>query len=124
MGFRDWMGKYIISIGPSQDALAKGEINAAEVSLTGQGKVQDSSFEVKPESLKPISGINVPFEKLFETANIIPPLHKFTVEKVAEMLRNSKLGSLPKESKAAAVLVALDAQGVKITEIIYPFSFV
>jgi hypothetical protein len=58
------------------------------------------------------------FAEIYHAAEIQPPLHGFTVEKVAEMLGSEHIRSLPRDVKRSSVLVALDAVGVPIQDVI------
>lgn len=58
------------------------------------------------------------FADLYETAEIRPPAHGFTIMKVGEMLRSEHIRSLPKDVKRSSVLVALEAAGAPIEEVI------
>ena len=55
---------------------------------------------------------------VYESAKIAAPAHGYTVLKVAEMLRSEHIRSLPPDVRAKSVLVALDAAGVKVNEIV------
>ena len=56
--------------------------------------------------------------EIYTAAKIGTPAHGYTVLKVAEMLQSEHIRSLPSEVKQKSVLVALDAAGVKVAEII------
>jgi Asp-tRNA(Asn)/Glu-tRNA(Gln) amidotransferase A subunit family amidase len=55
---------------------------------------------------------------VYESAKIAAPAHGYTVLKVAEMLRSEHIRSLPPDVRAKSVLVALDAAGVKVDEVV------
>ncbi len=55
---------------------------------------------------------------VYTSAQIAAPAHGYTVLKVAEMLRSEHLQSLPQEVKRKSIMVALDAAGVKVAEIV------
>ncbi len=55
---------------------------------------------------------------VYESAKIVAPVHGYTVLKVAEMLRSEHIRSLPPEVRARSVLVALDAAGVKVDDVV------
>ena len=55
---------------------------------------------------------------VYDAAKIAAPAHGYTVLKVAEMLESEHIRALPAEVKRKSVLVALDAAGVKVTEIV------
>ena len=58
------------------------------------------------------------FDEIYKAAEIAPPVHGYTVFKIAEMLQSEHIRNLPAEVKRSSVLVALDAAGVKIEEVI------
>jgi hypothetical protein len=58
------------------------------------------------------------FTDLYEAAEIHPPAHGFTIMKVGEMLRSEHIRSLPKDVKRSSVLVALEASGAPIEDVI------
>jgi hypothetical protein len=58
------------------------------------------------------------FDEIYHAAEIVLPVHGYTVFKIAEMLQSEYIRNLPAEVKRSSVMVALDAAGVKIEEII------
>ena len=56
--------------------------------------------------------------EIYTAAQIATPAHGYTVLKVAEMLQNEHIRSLPPDVKQRSIMVALDAAGVKIADII------
>src|ERR1700740_2891633 len=58
------------------------------------------------------------FDDIYNAAEILPPAHGFTIMKVGEMLRSEHIRSLPKDVKKSSVLVALEAAGAPIEEVI------
>jgi hypothetical protein len=56
--------------------------------------------------------------EIYTSAQIPTPAHGYTVLKVAEMLKSEHLVSLPAEVKQKSIMVALDAAGVKVAEIV------
>jgi hypothetical protein len=58
------------------------------------------------------------FNEIYTSAQIAVPPHGYTVLKVAEMLHSEHIKALPNEVKQKSVMVALDAAGVKVKEII------
>jgi hypothetical protein len=55
---------------------------------------------------------------VYQTAKITAPAHGYTVLKVAEMLQSEHLRGLPPEVRRRSVLVALDAAGVRVDDIV------
>jgi hypothetical protein len=58
------------------------------------------------------------FEQIYEAGEVRVPAHGFTIFKIADMLKSEHIRSLPVEIKRSSVLLALDAAGVKLAEII------
>jgi Asp-tRNA(Asn)/Glu-tRNA(Gln) amidotransferase A subunit family amidase len=58
------------------------------------------------------------FSEIYSSAQIAAPAHGYTVLKVAEMLRSEHIQGLPADVRQRSVLVALDAAGVKVAEIV------
>jgi Asp-tRNA(Asn)/Glu-tRNA(Gln) amidotransferase A subunit family amidase len=65
-----------------------------------------------------VSADGVDLSQVYTSAQIGQPPHGYTVLKVAEMLRSEHIASLPAEVKRKSVMVALDAAGVKVEEIV------
>lgn len=58
------------------------------------------------------------FDEIYSAAEIRPPTHGYTIMKVAEMLQSEHIRSLAPGVKRSSILVALDAAGVKVQEVI------
>jgi hypothetical protein len=58
------------------------------------------------------------FAEIYQAAEIHPPAHGFTIEKVGEMLRSEHIRNLPRDVKRSSVLVALEAVGAPIQDVI------
>ena len=58
------------------------------------------------------------FEDIYRAAEIQAPAHGFTIMKVAEMLHSEHIRNLPKDVKRSSVLVALEAAGAPIQDVI------
>jgi hypothetical protein len=58
------------------------------------------------------------FAEIYRAAEIHPPTHGFTIEKVAEMLHSEHIRNLPREVKRSSVLVTLDAVGAPLQDVI------
>jgi hypothetical protein len=59
----------------------------------------------------------LPMEDIYRTAGIISPRKGYSVTKVVEMLNSEHIRGLSKETKRAALLMALDAAGVSIEQV-------
>jgi hypothetical protein len=58
------------------------------------------------------------FEEIYNAAEIHPPEHGYTIYKIADMLQSEHIRNLPAEVKRSSILLALDAAGVKLQDII------
>jgi len=58
------------------------------------------------------------FAEIYNAAEIRPPAHGYTIMKVAEMLQSEHIRSLPREVKRSSILVALDAAGAPLQDVI------
>ena len=82
-------------------------------------RVSDLAAELPAEgTLAGPAAASVDLDAVYDAAKIAAPPHGYTVLKVAEMLRSEHIGSLPDDVKRKSVMVALDAAGVKVAEIV------
>lgn len=58
------------------------------------------------------------FDEIYNAAEIKSPAHGYSVLKVADMLNSEHIRAMPAEIKKGSILVALDAAGVKIQEVV------
>jgi len=72
----------------------------------------DAEVTVDPNAATPDLSV------VYQSARIVQPAHGYTVLKVAEMLASEHLNALPVDVKRKSILVALDAAGVRIQEIV------
>ncbi|HMC63277.1 MAG TPA: hypothetical protein VKJ01_29040 [Candidatus Solibacter sp.] len=56
--------------------------------------------------------------EIYQAAEIQPPAHGFTIEKVADMLHSEHIRNLPREVKRSSVMVALEAVGAPLQDVI------
>lgn len=56
--------------------------------------------------------------EVYDAARIVVPAHGYTVLKVAEMLQSEHIRALPPDVKRKSLLVALDAAGVPVDEVV------
>lgn len=116
-----------ISVDPSASADASpaptAESNAAQAiaDIAKSVNIQPEPFVSKIEKGMVASGSPsgpASFAEVYQAAEILPPANGYTIFKVAEMLQSEHIRSLPVEIKRSSVLVALEAAGVKIAEVI------
>ncbi|MDQ7779174.1 MAG: hypothetical protein RDV41_05640 [Planctomycetota bacterium] len=126
MGFGDWFRNHIFDLSakkgdaaapagtpvPDATALKPGDKTIGDI-VAGTPK---PTFDRPIEKSKGSQGVS--FAQIFDAAGIKTPAHGFTVYKVGEMLASDRLTSMTPETKAAAVLVALEAAGAKLEDVI------
>jgi len=76
-----------------------------------------SSVAAEPKFSSPVSAA-AGFDEIYRAAEIQQPAHGYTIMKVTEMLQSERIRALPAEVKKNSILLALDAAGVKIEEVI------
>ena len=105
---------YFVSV----DAAA-GEGQAPDAPPSAARTIADiaASTAPTPAFTQPVADPTV-FEQIYQAAEIRTPAHGFTIFKIADMLKSEHIRSLPVEIKRSSVLLALDAAGVKLQEII------
>ncbi len=74
---------------------------------------------VSPErnSVSPQGDLS-PIEDIYRAAGILSPRMGYTIHKISDMLRSEHLRGLIDENKRASVLMALDAAGVPVDEVL------
>ena len=60
----------------------------------------------------------LPIEDIYHAAGIVNARRGYSIKKVVEMLHSEHIRALPNEMKRAAVVMALDAAGIPITEVL------
>ena len=58
------------------------------------------------------------FDDIYASAQIVAPAHGYSVLKVADMLASEHIQALPADVKRKSILVALDAAGVNVNDIV------
>lgn len=113
---------YFVSVDPAPGeeppaAESKGDQPPGATPSAAQ-TIAEIAASVKP--LPPSHPVANPqsFDEIYQAAEIAPPPHGFTIFKVADMLKSEHIRALPVEIKRSSVLLALDAAGVKLQEII------
>lgn len=76
-----------------------------------------STVASEPRFTTPIKNPNS-FEEIYRAAEIQTPGQEYTILKVADMLQSEHIRNMTPEVKRNSILVALDAAGVKLPEII------
>ena len=108
---------YIVSVDDA-GSTAQGDPNGRNSKSAAQSVAEiASSVAVEPKFTTPISD-PTSFEEIYKAAEIPLPQQGYSILKIAQMLESEHIRNLPSDVKRSSVLVALDAAGVDIKEII------
>jgi len=112
---------YIVSL--DEDSAAEKSSSSAS-KPGGQKSASQSVAEIaasmaisEPKFTNPISD-PTSFDEIYRAAEIPSPPQGYSILKVARMLESEHIRNLPSDVKKSSVLVALDAAGVNIKEVI------
>ncbi|MCI0628542.1 MAG: hypothetical protein L0387_43995 [Acidobacteria bacterium] len=113
-----------VSVEPASQSAASGEgnteaVSSAEGTPSAAQTVAEiaSSIAAEPTFDGSAQG-PVSFEEIYQAADISAPSHGYTITKIAEMLQSEHIRNLPSEVKRSSILLALEAAGVKLKEVI------
>lgn len=112
---------YFVSVGGSAEAAQAGtaEENASGSPVSAAQSVAEIARTVAavPKFTAPVSD-PTSFDEIYTAAEIPAAPQGYSIMKVAEMLQSEHIRNLPAEVKRSSVLVALDAAGVEIKDVI------
>lgn len=112
---------YFVSVGDSPDASAvetpDQDSSASPASAAHSIAEIAKSVAPVPEFTTPVSD-PTSFDQIYKAAEIPAAPQGYSILKVAEMLQSEHIRNLPAEVKRSSVLVALDAAGVDIKDVI------
>lgn len=102
--------------GAAPDAANSGR-EAGQMSAAQTVAQIASSAAAEPKFTSPISKAGS-FDEIYQAAEIPPAPQGYSILKVAEMLQSEHIRSMPTDVKRSTILVALDAAGVDIKDVI------
>src|SRR5208283_576324 len=116
---------YIVSVDDTTGTeanLPSGSPNARNTSAGAKNAAQSvaeiaSSIAAEPKFTTPISD-PTSFDEIYKAAEIPAAPQGYSILKVSQMLESEHIRNLPSDVKKSSVLVALDAAGVDIKEVI------
>jgi len=76
-----------------------------------------STIAAEPEFTTPVTD-PTSFDEIYKAAEIPPAAKGYSILKVAQMLESEHLKNLPSDVRKSSILVALDAAGVEIKDVI------
>jgi len=115
---------YFVSVDETQSSAQGASTDAASENTPGnranaaQTVAQiASSVAVEPKFTSPVSKAGT-FDEIYQAAEIPPAPQGYSILKVAEMLQSEHIRSMTTDVKRSTILVALDAAGVDIKDVI------
>jgi len=109
---------YIVSIDDGAGQNAPVSDNAAGAKTAAQSVAEiASTIAAEPQFTTPVSD-PTSFDEIYKAAEIPPPSKGYSILKVSQMLESEHIRNLPSDVKKSSVLVALDAAGVDVKEVI------
>lgn len=110
---------YLVSVDSERPDQASGDETGQGESPSAARTIADIAASVKdaPTFALPVAD-PTSFEQIYQAAEVRTPPHGFTIFKIADMLKSEHIRSLSVEIKRSSVLLALDAAGVKLQEVI------
>ena len=109
---KKWYDFFVVADGAKADAGALTRAGSSQrVADVVPGTDQDAAFT------GPV-GDTASLEGLYASAKITIPPHGYSILKVADMLESEHIRARPPDVKRKSILVALDAAGVKVQEIV------
>jgi hypothetical protein len=111
---------YFVSVDPApgDEPSASGVGEAPAATSSAAQTIAEIAASIQPPPPGPPVANPQSFDEIYQAAEIRTPAHGFTIFKIAEMLKSEHIRALPVEIKRSSVLLALDAAGVKLQEII------
>jgi hypothetical protein len=110
---------YIVSV----DQAGNADQSPSRTSPGGAGSAAQSVAEIaatvaaEPKFTTPVSD-PTSFDEIYSAAEIPPSPQGYTILKVSQMLESEHIRNLPSDVKRSSVLVALDAAGVDIKDVV------
>jgi hypothetical protein len=111
---KKWYSYFVVTDDRVDPADASAEVDAAPQRVSDA--FPDAGTEAALPAAPAVASTNL--GTVYDAAKIAAPAHGYTVLKVAEMLQSEHIRSLPAEVKRKSVLVALDAAGVKVADVV------
>ena len=109
---------YIVSIdeGAGQNAPASDDAVGTKTAAQSVAEIA-STIGAEPQFTTPVSD-PTSFDEIYKAAEIPPPSKGYSILKVSQMLESEHIRNLPSDVKKSSVLVALDAAGVDVKDVI------
>ena len=112
--------EYLVTFGPPAgdvSAPADGSAEPPPADAAQSVAAIAATVAPTPEFKQPVANA-LAFDDIYEAAGIQTPAHRYTILKIAAMLESEHIRGMAAPVKRSSILVALDAAGVKINDII------
>jgi hypothetical protein len=109
---------YIVSIDDAAGQNAPASDGAVGTKTAAQSVAEiAATIAAEPQFTTPVSD-PTSFDEIYKAAEIPPPAKGYSILKVSQMLESEHIRNLPSDVKKSSVLVALDAAGVDVKDVI------
>lgn len=109
---------YFVSVDEAAQAAQQGRGNAPGTGNAAQSVAEiASSVAAEPKFTSPVSD-PTSFDEIYKAAEIPPAPQGYSILKIEQMLESEHIRNQPSDVKRSSVLVALDAAGVDIKDVI------
>jgi hypothetical protein len=110
---------YIVSIDDDTVQQAQNPAGSTPATKSAAQSVAEIAATISPEPqfTSPVTD-PTSFEEIYNSAEIPPAAKGYSILKVAQMLGSDHIRNLPSDVRKSSILVALDAAGVDIKEVI------
>jgi hypothetical protein len=110
---------YIVSVDDAASQQTRANPNAPAPAKSAAQSVAEIAATLAPEPqfTTPVSD-PTSFEEIYKAAEIPAPPKGYSIFKVSQMLESEHIRTLPSDVKKSSILVALDAAGVDVKDVI------
>jgi hypothetical protein len=112
---KKWYNFFVVTDGQAGSTGTVAQAQGQVPPKRGEDLAPPSDVVLAPDAT--VSGAGA-IAEVYEAARIAAPAHGYTVLKVADMLQSEHLRALPPDVKRKSILVALDAAGVPVDEVV------
>ena len=113
---KKWYNVFVSTDAPSDESAPPDEPVQAPDAARRVAQIA-ASLPAEPKFSAPVQN-PTSFDEIYQAAEIQAPPNGYTIEKVATMLASEHLRGLSNEVKRSSILVALEASGAKIEDVI------
>ena len=113
---KKWYNVFVSTDAPSGESEPSDEAVQAPDAARRVAQIA-ASLPAEPKFSAPVQN-PTSFDEIYQAAEIQAPANGYTIEKVATMLASEHLRGLSNEVKRSSILVALEASGAKIEDVI------